>query len=59
MKYSTFIQPDELQTHLDDPTWAIVDCRFDLQDNIANRHEWTASTAISGRDGRTFRPVGD
>jgi thiosulfate/3-mercaptopyruvate sulfurtransferase len=40
MKYSTFIQPDELQTHLDDPMWAIVDCRFDLQDKIAGERAY-------------------
>ncbi len=35
MKYSTFIRPEELNTHVDDPTWAILDCRFDLQDKSA------------------------
>ena len=35
MKYSTFIRPDDILTHLDDPAWAIVDCRFDLNDKSA------------------------
>ncbi len=40
MKFLTFIRPDELQTHLDDPTWAIVDCRFDLQDKSAGERAY-------------------
>jgi thiosulfate/3-mercaptopyruvate sulfurtransferase len=30
MSYTTLISPDELMLHLDDPLWAVVDCRFDL-----------------------------
>ncbi|MFQ5796779.1 MAG: sulfurtransferase [Candidatus Bipolaricaulia bacterium] len=30
MTYTTLISPRELLPHLDDPNWAIVDCRFDL-----------------------------
>lgn len=28
--YTTFISPAELSSHLDDPLWRIIDCRFDL-----------------------------
>ena len=34
---TTLIEPAELARHLDDPDWAIVDCRFDLL-----RPEWGA-----------------
>lgn len=32
MKYSTLISVEELASHIDDPEWAIVDCRFALED---------------------------
>jgi thiosulfate/3-mercaptopyruvate sulfurtransferase len=35
---STLIEPAELATHLADPQWAVIDCRFDLA-----RPEWGAS----------------
>src|SRR3974390_1129400 len=34
---TTLIAPRELAAHLDDPDWAIIDCRFDL-----GRPEWGA-----------------
>ena len=34
---STLIEPGELATHLNDPDWAIIDCRFDLA-----RPDWGA-----------------
>jgi thiosulfate/3-mercaptopyruvate sulfurtransferase len=35
MDYTTFIRPEDLLAHIGDPNWAIVDCRFDLQDTSA------------------------
>jgi thiosulfate/3-mercaptopyruvate sulfurtransferase len=32
MSYTTIISAQDLFSHLDDPDWAILDCRFDLQD---------------------------
>lgn len=32
MKYSTLISVEELASHIEDPEWAIVDCRFSLDD---------------------------
>ena len=32
MSYNTFISADELAEHLDDPDWAVFDCRFYLSD---------------------------
>lgn len=32
MKYSTLISVEGLATHIDDPEWAIFDCRFSLED---------------------------
>jgi len=40
MKYSTFIRPEDLLAHIDDPSWAIVDCRFDLQDTSAGERAY-------------------
>jgi thiosulfate/3-mercaptopyruvate sulfurtransferase len=39
----TLIEPAELAAHLDDPDWAIVDCRFDLA-----RPAWGASAFALG-----------
>ena len=30
--YTTLISTDDLETNLDDPNWAVVDCRFQLRD---------------------------
>jgi thiosulfate/3-mercaptopyruvate sulfurtransferase len=40
---TTLIEPRELAAHLDDPDWAIVDCRFDLA-----RPAWGAQAYASG-----------
>ncbi len=40
MKYSTFILPEDLLAHIDNPNWAIVDCRFDLQDTSAGERAY-------------------
>lgn len=41
--YTTTVEPAELGRHLDDPDWAIVDCRFEL-----TRPEWGVSAYESG-----------
>jgi len=40
---TTLIEPQELLGHLDDPDWAIIDCRFDLA-----RPGWGASAWAAG-----------
>ncbi|HYX75295.1 MAG TPA: sulfurtransferase [Steroidobacteraceae bacterium] len=40
---STLIEPQELAARLDDPEWAIIDCRFDLA-----RPEWGAQAYAAG-----------
>jgi len=35
MPYSTLIDAATLHTHLDDPDWVVVDCRFNLKDTEA------------------------
>ena len=32
VRHTTLVSTDELAAHLHDPTWALVDCRFDLDD---------------------------
>jgi len=43
MTYQTLITPDELQPHLEDPDWAVFDCRFSLQDPEAGRKAYRES----------------
>jgi len=43
MSYTTLISTDELARHLDDPDWAIVDCRFELGDPEAGRRSYLQS----------------
>jgi len=40
---STLIEPRQLAAHLDDPDWAIIDCRFDLA-----RPQWGAQSYAAG-----------
>jgi thiosulfate/3-mercaptopyruvate sulfurtransferase len=40
MKYSTFIQADDLLAYIGNPNWAIFDCRFDLQDESAGERAY-------------------
>ncbi|HTL21260.1 MAG TPA: sulfurtransferase [Steroidobacteraceae bacterium] len=40
---STLIEPRQLAAHLDDPDWAIIDCRFDLA-----RPQWGAQAYAAG-----------
>ncbi len=39
MPFTTLISPQELYPHLNDPEWAIIDCRFSLADpEIGHKH---------------------
>ncbi|MBV8403908.1 MAG: sulfurtransferase [Gammaproteobacteria bacterium] len=40
---TTLIEPGELASHLNDPDWAIIDCRFDLA-----RPDWGAQAYAAG-----------
>ncbi len=40
MRYTTLISPQELIPHLGSPSWAIVDCRFDLLDPAMGEREY-------------------
>jgi thiosulfate/3-mercaptopyruvate sulfurtransferase len=40
MKYTTFIRPEDLLAYTDAPDWAIIDCRFDLQDTSAGERAY-------------------
>ncbi|MFN3982285.1 MAG: sulfurtransferase [Caldilinea sp.] len=40
MAFTTLISPAEVAAHLDDPNWAIVDCRFALADPEKRRQEY-------------------
>jgi len=37
MAHTTLISSEELLPHLDDPRWALIDCRFDLADPAAGQ----------------------
>jgi thiosulfate/3-mercaptopyruvate sulfurtransferase len=41
--FATLIEPQQLATHLDDPDWAVIDCRFDLA-----RPHWGAQAYAAG-----------
>jgi thiosulfate/3-mercaptopyruvate sulfurtransferase len=43
MDYKTLISPADLHTHLDDPAWVIVDCRFWLDDTHKGRRDFENS----------------
>ena len=43
MPYTTLISTAELIEHLDDPAWAIVDCRFSLADTERGRRDYLAA----------------
>jgi thiosulfate/3-mercaptopyruvate sulfurtransferase len=42
MVYTTLISSEELLPHLDDPRWALIDCRFDLADPAAGQAAYLA-----------------
>jgi thiosulfate/3-mercaptopyruvate sulfurtransferase len=41
-KYSTIINPSDLESNLGNPEWAIIDCRFDLADSAAGEAAYLA-----------------
>jgi thiosulfate/3-mercaptopyruvate sulfurtransferase len=43
MRYTTLIETSELAANLDDPSLAIVDCRFDLKDTGAGERAYEAA----------------
>ncbi len=40
MPHTTLLAPSDLRAHLDDPAWAIVDCRFSLADTERGRRAY-------------------
>jgi thiosulfate/3-mercaptopyruvate sulfurtransferase len=40
MEFTTLISPEELVQHLDDPQWAVIDCRFSLQNPDRGRRDY-------------------
>lgn len=42
MAYTTLISTAEVDAHLFDPDWAIIDCRFELANPAAGEHAYTA-----------------
>jgi len=40
MAFTTLIDPETLQAHLDDPDWVVVDCRFSLSDPAYGRRAY-------------------
>ena len=40
MSYQTLVSVDQLLSHLDDPYWVIVDCRFSLNDTERGRKDY-------------------
>jgi thiosulfate/3-mercaptopyruvate sulfurtransferase len=43
MTYQTIISTEELAQHLDDPGWAVVDCRFSLAETEKGREDYLAA----------------
>ena len=43
MTYKTLVSTDEVMSHLGDPDWAIVDCRFTLQETERGRRDYLQS----------------
>ena len=43
MVHRTLVSSDELATHLDDPKWAIVDCRYDLSNETWGEDQYRAA----------------
>lgn len=73
MTYTTLIKHTDVIGHLGDPDWAVVDCRFSLQDTERGRRDYLAShipgavyahldedlsgSVISGKTGRHPLPA--
>ena len=43
MTFATLLSPAEVAAHIDDPDWAIVDCRFALADPPKGRRDYLAA----------------
>jgi len=43
MMYDTLVDPQTLATHLGDPDWVVIDCRFDLADHAAGERAYQAA----------------
>jgi thiosulfate/3-mercaptopyruvate sulfurtransferase len=43
MAFTTIVETGTLASHLSDPAWAVVDCRFALNDDAWGAHEYPAS----------------
>ena len=43
MAFTTLIDTTTLAAHVDDPAWAIVDCRFALSDEAWGAREYAAA----------------
>jgi len=43
MSYQTLINSEQLAEHLDDINWAIIDCRFSLNDDVRGRQDYLQS----------------
>jgi len=46
MQYTTLISTQDLAAHLDDPDWAVVDCRFILTDTEKGRRDYQQSHIV-------------
>ena len=74
MSFTTLISIDELNNHMSDPDWVLVDCRFSLADPSQGREDYNkshiqgsyfahldedlSSPVIAGITGRHPLPVG-
>ncbi len=47
--HTTLIAREELERHLQDPDWVIVDCRFDLADPTAGEHSYGKSHIVNAQ----------
>ena len=43
MTFATLISPAEVAAHIDDPNWAVVDCRFALAEPAKGRRDYLAA----------------
>src|SRR3954470_25806 len=43
MRFTTLVDTETLATHLDDPAFVIVDCRFDLKDTAAGERAYRSA----------------
>lgn len=43
MDFTTLIEPAELAERIDDSSWVVIDCRFELADPLAGRNQYDAA----------------